>query len=57
MLDPYTTADSFNNAFNRVNLYAEAIACYKILDLPGRFAAAFNWSNKPTMGIEPPDRM
>ena len=54
MLDPYTKPDSFANAFDRVNLYAEAIASYKIGDLPGRFASAFNWSNKPTTDLAAP---
>jgi len=35
-------------------LYTEAIASYKIGDLPGRFASAFNWSNKPTTNLAAP---
>ncbi len=55
VLDPNTQADNLaTNAFDHVNLYWEGVASYKIGELPGQFAPAFNWSNKPKMDLASP---
>jgi porin len=48
VLDPYSQPTSFaDDAFKRVNLYAAALALFKIQGLPGQFYPQFSWSNLP----------
>jgi len=55
VLDPNSHSQNFaNNAFDRVNLYATAVASYDIGGLPGQFSPAFNWSNQYQLDLTDP---
>jgi hypothetical protein len=55
VLDPNSSSDNFTtDAFDRVNLYATAVASYNVAGLPGQFSPAFNWSNKPKIDLTTP---
>jgi porin len=55
VLDPNSETNNFaHEAFNKVNLYLTSIVSYKIGELPGQFAPAFNWSNQPQLDFESP---
>jgi len=48
VLDPNSKADNFAvDAYDRVNLYLQAIISYKLGGLPGQISPAYNWSNQP----------
>src|SRR5438874_2599300 len=48
-------ADNFaDHAFDTVNLYLTSILSYTVGGLPGQFAPAFNWSNKPKIDLASP---
>ena len=55
MFDPNSRADNFaDHAFDKVNLYLTSILSYAVGGLPGQFAPAFNWSNKPKIDLALP---
>jgi carbohydrate-selective porin OprB len=55
VLDPNSQANNFaTDAFDRVNVYATAVASYQIAGLPGQFSPAVNWSNKPKIDLTAP---
>jgi porin len=55
VFDPNSKADNFaDHAFDTVNLYVTSILSYTVGGLPGQFAPAFNWSNKPKLNLESP---
>jgi carbohydrate-selective porin OprB len=55
VFDPNVKADNFaDHAFDTVNLYITSILSYAVGGLPGQFAPAFNWSNKPKLNLEVP---
>ncbi|MGV7212579.1 carbohydrate porin [Bradyrhizobium sp. UFLA05-112] len=55
VFDPNSRADNFaDHAFDKVNLYLTAILSYTVGGLPGQFAPAFNWSNKPKIDLASP---
>jgi len=55
LFDPNSRADNFaDHAFDTVNLYLTSILSYTVGGLPGQFAPAFNWSNKPKIDLASP---
>src|SRR5215471_19147096 len=55
VLDPNTQANNFaTDAYDKVNLYVQAVAIYNVAGLPGQFSPAFNWSNKPKIDLVTP---
>ncbi len=55
VLDPNSQSDNFDaDAYNKVNLYATAVASYQLGGLPGQFSPSFNWSNKPKIDLNTP---
>lgn len=55
VLDPNTQANNFaTDAYDKVNLYLQAVASYNVAGLPGQFSPAFNWSNKPKIDLVAP---
>jgi porin len=55
VFDPNSRADNFaDHAFDNVNLYLTSIFSYSAGGLPGQFAPAFNWSNKPKIDLASP---
>ncbi|WP_243048208.1 carbohydrate porin [Dyella sp. RRB7] len=55
VLDPNSQADNFaRHAFDKVNLYVMSLVSYRIGDLPGQFAPAYNWSNQRHVDLSSP---
>jgi porin len=55
VFDPNSRADNLaDHAFDTVNLYLTSILSYTVGGLPGQFAPAFNWSNKPKIDLTSP---
>jgi porin len=47
VVDPNSLSNNFaTNAFDKVNLYGQAILSYSIAGLPGQFSPSLNWSNQ-----------
>lgn len=55
VLDPNSQPNNFAaHAFDRVNLWSQAILSYKIRGLPGQAVPSYTWSNKPKINLESP---
>ena len=55
VFDPNSQANNFaTDAFDKVNLYATAVANYNVAGLPGEFSPQFAWTNKPKLDLVTP---
>jgi hypothetical protein len=54
-LDPNSRAENLaTDAYDHGNLYLTAVVSYTIVDRPGQFSPAFNWSNQSKINLTSP---